>query len=961
MSTQPIQQSEYHAAAPVTGVLHEQCQQLLGGIGILTLIESASVLTFAWAYWTTAPRSQLLIWLAAILLLEVARLALIPTCQKRLKRHAASPMMRRGLAALALCTPLAIGVSAYIFNPLSGLFSSELISVQLTCATLGVGLCGIALASYSSHFPTVLLYIAMLLGPAILRLSEAQSTFDLTLLSQAALLGIFLFIAAHRINRASYQAMMLQASNHSLIDYLNRARGDAESLNEKLAQEIYERKDARQRLQETNERLESIVQERTRELKETNQALTATSERLELAIEASNIGLWDWMLDTGHNYHTNFDKLLGYDSAYFKNFFGDLEALVHPDDLVRIRRAMVSHFKGNSDRYHAVYRLRHANGDWRWIEDDGRVVKWSHKGRALRMIGTRRDITEDRQAREQQRLAATVFENAPEGIFILDQRFRFIAVNARFEQITGYSESSVLGRQVLDEKAKEYNRENYLSITASLKENGFWEGEIIERRRNGEQYPQWLQMSAVRDEQKRVIRYVGMMSDLTSRKETEQQLQFLSNYDRLTGLANRNQFREHLHKALTLARLNREKVVMLMIDLDRFKPINESLGHEIGDRLLKEAAERIAQQTGNDDILARVGGDEFTVLFEQHGGQAAISQQCQKIINAMKKPFMLDGHELLLGASIGISVFPETAKEAQGMINQADLAVNQAKRRGGNNYQFYSNTMQTASVEQLALETSLRKAIFKNEFVVYYQPKMDLDNNGVTGVEALVRWQHPTMGLLPPSEFIPLAEETGLISAIGELVLERSCRQAYAWHKSGLGDIRVSVNLSAHQFRKGNVAEIVDRVLESTGLPPHLLELELTESLIMEDMEQNIELLQQLRKRGIELALDDFGTGYSSLSYLKRFPVDTLKIDRSFIMDLDNSEDDAAITRAIIDMAHSLQMKVVAEGVETNAHLAILRTMDCDTIQGYLISKPVPEQALLELLRTQSFQNQLEG
>ncbi|MGB2246639.1 MAG: putative bifunctional diguanylate cyclase/phosphodiesterase, partial [Alcanivorax sediminis] len=275
--------------------------------------------------------------------------------------------------------------------------------------------------------------------------------------------------------------------------------------------------------------------------------------------------------------------------------------------------------------------------------------------------------------------------------------------------------------------------------------------------------------------------------------------------------------------------------------------------------------------------------------------------------------------------------------------------------------QFYRGNMRVASVEQLALETSLRKAIFKNEFVVYYQPKMELANNRITSVEALVRWQHPTMGLIPPSEFIPLAEETGLISAIGELVLERSCRHAHKWYKQGLGDITVSVNLSAHQFRKGNVAEIVDRVLSSTELPPQLLELELTESLIMEDMEQNIEMLQQLRKRGIELALDDFGTGYSSLSYLKRFPVDTLKIDRSFIMDLDKNPDDAAITRAIIDMAHSLQMNVVAEGVETEEHLAILRSMACDTIQGFLISKPVPEEELVQLLHTQAYRQAIDS
>ncbi|PNE01475.1 sensory box protein [Alcanivorax sp. MD8A] len=950
------------AHAPFKGVLTEQCQLLFSGVVVLFVLESISAAALAGFYWNgEVPRSLLLGWLATVIVVQLLRLPLLYLCRQRLLRDEITPRCRVMLSCLALSTPLLIGMAGYLFNPVELLFRPDLLSVQLLCACLGLGLSTMALAAYSSHFPTVFLYLAMLLGPTMYRLSQTQAETELSLMVLLSVLGLFFLLAARRIHNTGHQAMMLQASNRSLIDYLNRARSDAEALNEKLAQEIYERKEARQRLQETNERLETMVQERTQALEESNQALGATGERLELALEASNIGLWDWMLDTGRNYHTNFDRLLGYDSAYFKNFFGDLETLVHPEDLTRIRRAMVAHFKGDSDRYHAVYRLRHADGSWRWIEDDGRVVKWSEKGRATRMIGTRRDITEDRQAQEQQRLAATVFENAPEGIFILDQKFRFLAVNARFEQITGYSESMVLGKQVLDHEETAANREAYLSITAALKENGFWEGEINERRRNGEMFPEWLQVSAVRDEHKRVIRYVGMMSDLTVRKETEQQLQFLSNYDRLTGLPNRSQFREHLHKSLTLARLNREKVALLMIDMDRFKPINESLGHEIGDRLLKAAAERLGEHAGGVENMARVGGDEFTLLMENHGGENVITQQCQKLINAMKKPFLIDGHELLLGASIGISIFPDTAKEAQSMINQADMAVYQAKRSGGNNYQFYRSNMRVASVEQLALETSLRKAIFKNEFVVHYQPKMDLATNRINSVEALVRWQHPTMGLLPPAEFIPLAEETGLISAIGELVLERSCRQAYKWHKQGLGDICVSVNLSAHQFRKGNVADIVDRVLSSTELPPHLLELELTESLIMEDMEQNIELLQQLRTRGIELALDDFGTGYSSLSYLKRFPVDTLKIDRSFIMDLDKSPDDAAITRAIIDMAHSLQMNVVAEGVETEDHLSILRDMDCDSIQGYLISKPVPEGELVELLHTQAYRKAIDS
>ncbi len=699
-----------------------------------------------------------------------------------------------------------------------------------------------------------------------------------------------------------------------------------------------------------NSLLEHMVRERTSALEQTNDRLSATTQRLKLALDASNICFWDWNVRTGETYHADFDRLLGHPAEHFGPQIKDLEPFIHPEDYPLIRRAMVQHFKGQTTQYHTEYRIRHADGSWHWLQDEGRVVEWGDDGRAVRMIGTRRDITQDRQAQQQLRMAATVFENASEAIVILDREFRFMAVNECFSRITGFSEEEVLSRHVHDMGNREDNSKVYREINEALTNEGFWQGELTERRKNGELYPEWLQISAVYDEDSRLTHYVGMFSDLTERRRAEERVQFLSNYDRLTGLANRNQFREELHRSLTLARLHRHKVALMYIDLDRFRPINDSLGHEVGDRLLKAAAERLRSCGIEESSLARVGGDEFTIIVPDCD-RVAMDSLGNQVIAAMRKPFQFDSHELLLGASIGISIFPDTAKDVQTMINQSDLAVHQAKRTGGNNYQYFSSDMRAASVEQLALETSLRKAIFKKEFVVHYQPKMELASNRITSVEALVRWQHPTMGLLPPADFIPLAEETGLISAIGELVLERSCRQAMQWLQESTGDICVSVNLSAHQFRKGNLLEIVDRVLAVTGLPAHLLELELTESLIMEDMEKNIGILRELRTRGIELSLDDFGTGYSSLSYLKRFPVDTLKIDRSFIMDLDQSPEDAAITKAIIEMAHSLNMRVVAEGVETQRHLDILRDMGCDSVQGFFLSKPVENQEIVPLIK----------
>ena len=439
-----------------------------------------------------------------------------------------------------------------------------------------------------------------------------------------------------------------------------------------------------------------------------------------------------------------------------------------------------------------------------------------------------------------------------------------------------------------------------------------------------------------------------------ARKQAEERIRHLAHYDELTGLANRNMFSECLNHALAQARRNDKPLAILFIDLDRFKNINDTLGHEAGDRVLKEVAERLLGCLRASDTVGRLGGDEFVVLLEELPQPLHVAAVAQKILAAVAKPYMLEAQEFHLTASIGISTYPADSDNMQSLLKNADIAMYRAKEQGKNNYQYYSAQMYVHSLERLELDSDLRRALERKEFLLHYQPRIDIVSGRITGMEALVRWQHPTKGLIPPMQFIPLAEETGLIVPIGEWVLKTACARNKSWQEQGLPPLRIAVNLSARQFAHENLLQDVSRVLDETGLNPAALEFEITESMVMHNPEHAVNLLTRLKAMGIHLAIDDFGTGYSSLSYLKRFPLDSVKIDRSFIRDLPRDADDAAITRAIIAMAHSLRLEVIAEGVETEEQLHFLRDHGCDEMQGYYFSEPVPEHEFVRLVHAGS-------
>lgn len=549
------------------------------------------------------------------------------------------------------------------------------------------------------------------------------------------------------------------------------------------------------------------------------------------------------------------------------------------------------------------------------------------------------------------RLAATVFENSTEGIMITDTHSRILRVNRAFTEITGYSEEEAIGETPQMLRSDRHDAIFYQEMWASLIEYGYWQGEVWNRRKNGEAFPEWLTLIAIREESRKILYYLGVFADLTEKKTSEARTHHLSNYDVLTELPNRHLLEERLKQALTEAHHHGWMVAVEHLNLDRFKTIIDTLGHTFGDKLLRAVAERLAGHIRDSDTLARFSGDEFAVVLSDVGSQHNASLVAQKIINAMAEPFILEGHEIYLTVSIGIALYPVDAGNKDDLVKNANVAARHTRDEGGNSYHFYTSEMNATASQRLTLESSLRRALERNEFVLYYQPQVNLASGRIVGMEALIRWQHPGRGLIYPQEFISLLEETGLIVPVGEWVLRTACAQNVALQAAGLPPLRVAVNLSARQFRQNDLVAAVRGVLQETGLAPQQLELEITESILLQDVQATLTILNQLHNLGIEISIDDFGTGYSSLTYLKRLPISKIKIDQSFIQDIGTSHDDGAIANAVISLGHSLKMQVIAEGVETSVQLDHLRTQGCDEIQGYYFSRPLPADAFAQLVK----------
>jgi diguanylate cyclase (GGDEF)-like protein/PAS domain S-box-containing protein len=557
------------------------------------------------------------------------------------------------------------------------------------------------------------------------------------------------------------------------------------------------------------------------------------------------------------------------------------------------------------------------------------------------------DITARKEAEETLRLSATVLEHIADGVMVIDDKGTIVAVNPAFTQITGFTEAEALGQDRNLTRSGRHDEAFHQDLWKELVNTGYWRGEIWSLRKNGEQFLEWLTLTAVRDTRGLTTHYVGVFSDITLVKESQEKLDHLAHHDPLTQLPNRLLFHDRLQHAIQRTSRDNEQLALLFIDLDRFKNVNDTLGHHIGDELLKQVAHALSAKLREGDTLARLGGDEFIVLLENVDGQYGASLVAEKLVGMFEQPFMVAGHELFVTCSVGISLFPNDASDLNMLIRNADVAMYQAKARGRNGYRFYAPSMTGEGVERLRLETFLRRSIEKEEVFLNYQPQVEIDTGRLIGVEALVRWNHPELGLVPPVRFIPLAEDTGFINQLGKWVLYEACRQMVRWQDGGLDVPKIAVNLSAKQFERGSMVAMVREILAETGLEPHRLQLEVTESLIMNTGDA-LAFINDLHAVGVSLAIDDFGTGYSSLAYLKQMPVQTLKIDRSFIKDISTDSNDEAIAIAIIQLGKSLNLSVIAEGVETDEQAAFLLRHGCNQAQGYFYSRPVMPEDLLQ-------------
>ena len=670
---------------------------------------------------------------------------------------------------------------------------------------------------------------------------------------------------------------------------------------------------------------------------------------LNKAQELANIGHWELdLLSNNLFWSDEVYRIFGLKPQEFGATYEAFLEYIHPDDVELVNRSYMDSV--NEKRgYHVVHRIVRKGGEIGFVEE-----RCEHDfdidGNVTRSIGTVHDITKQKVVQNELLLASEVFAKMNDGVLITDSSKRIVKINESFSKITGYTIEDLEGKTPDILSSGWHEKDFYEDMWTKINDLGCWNGEIKDRKKNGEIYIADLSIIPLFNDDGILTNYISITNDISEKKEREELIHNLAYFDSLTELPNRVLFEERVVSRIPFLKRNNKKMAILFIDMDNFKNVNDTLGHVIGDKFLIEVAKSIKENIREQDTLARLGGDEFPIIIEDIESILSVVQVAENIINRFKAPIIVENHELYTGASIGISIYPDDGESFEELIKAADTAMYQVKDSGKNDFKFYKTSMNEKITERLLIENDLRSAINNEELFLEYQPKINTETNSVYGMEALVRWNHPGIGLIRPDKFISVSEETGQIYEIGLWVARRAVLDTKALHQAG-NILTVSINVSSKQLENENFVNDICRVVNEIGIDKSYVELEITESSLMKDIDKALIILNALHSRGFKLSIDDFGTGYSSLSYLKKLPAQTIKIDRSFVLDIDKDDDDRSIVAAIIAMASSLGKDVIAEGSETQEHIDTLAFLHCHKIQGYYFSKPLPLEKFKEFIR----------